>query len=329
MRIRPSAAFFRLFVLVASLVLLTSRLMLLAHEFGGHAAPARLFGGRVTGWYLFLFAGGRVSYRLAGLGVGQRLLVSLGGIAIELVVGAVAFVAARRMRDRAVASFCLLCVGTVLMGHGALYLARGVHYGFGDGAFLSQLLGSARVIVVLAAGALAAAVALVGGRRLAKLPAALLEGAPRRVAGATLLVFAGAGLFHGALALSETRWFPDATWAAVMEDSSVAGARAELARRVSEAKRRGEALPSRDEQERMMEALERARRPWPLDPLLAITVVAALVLGVLRGAQESRASSAAGGVATLLRWRTIGGVAGALVVAMGLILVLRPFGVPH
>ncbi|HSO36644.1 MAG TPA: hypothetical protein VLT33_29165, partial [Labilithrix sp.] len=86
---------------------------------------------------------------------------------------------------------------------------------------------------------------------------------------------------------------------------------------------------SRDEQERMMEALERARRPWPLDPLLAITVVAALALGVLRGAQESRASRAAGGVATLLRWRTIGGVAAALVVAMGLILVLRPLGVPH
>ncbi|CAN5747840.1 hypothetical protein BH11MYX4_BH11MYX4_42810 [soil metagenome] len=78
-----------------------------------------------------------------------------------------------------------------------------------------------------------------------------------------------------------------------------------------------------------MDARERARRPWPLDPLLAITVVAALVLGVLRGVQERRASGAAGGLAPRLRWRTIGGVAGALVVAVGLILVLRPFGAPH
>ena len=285
-----SAASIRLFALVASVVLLTSRVMLLVHEFGGHAAPAKLFGGRVTGWYLFLFAGGRVSYRVPDLDAGQRLVVSLGGIAIELVVGALAFALARRMRERAVVAFCSLCVGTVLVGHAAVYLARGVHYGFGDGAFLAQLLGEARVIVVAAASALAVGVTLTGARRLARLPAALFGGTLRRAAGATLLVFACAGLLHGALALAEIRWFPDPAWVAVMENASVSAARAELARRIAEAKRRGEPLPSTEEQERMMQALEQARRPWPLDPVLAVAVVAALVGGVVRGARDCATS---------------------------------------
>jgi len=326
--------FNRLFVLLTTVVLLTSRVMLLAHEFGGHAAPAKLFGGRVTGWYLFMFAGGRVSYRVPQLDTAQRLVVTLGGIAIELIVGAIAFVLARRMRERAVASFCLLAVGTVVVGHGAMYLARGVHYGFGDGAFLAQRLGAARELVVLAASALAVGVALGGGRRLARLPASIFRGTPRRVVGATLLVFACAGLAHGALAVAETRWFPDPAWVAVMENASVAAARAELAQRIAEAKQRGEALPSSEEQDRMMEALERARRPWPLDPVLLVAVIAGLIAGVVRGTRDVHAKKTdadgatddAADDAAPPTWRTIGRVAGALVVAVGVILLLRALG---
>jgi hypothetical protein len=322
------SAFLRLTGLVALVALLTSRVMLLVHEFGGHAAPASLFGGRISGWFLFLFAGGRVSYRVLDLDVGRRLVVTLGGIAIELAVGAAAFVLARRLRARPVGAFCLLCVGTVLVGHAAIYLARGVHYGFGDGAFLAQRLGGARAIVVFGASALAVGAAVAGGRRLARLPAALFDGTPRRVAGATLLAFACAGLVHGGLAAAEIRWFPDPAWVAVMEDASVAAARAEVARRIAEARRSGEALPTTEEQERMMQALERARRPWPLDPVLVLAVIAALVIGVLRGARESCATREVASSA-LLRWRTIGGVGGALIVAIGVILVLRHFGAPH
>ena len=315
--------------------------MLLVHEFGGHAAPARLFGGHVTGWYLFVFAGGRVSYRVGQLDTGERLVVSLGGIAIELVVGGLAFLLARTARKRAVAAFCLLCVGTVLVGHAALYLARGVHYGFGDGRLLAQRLGAAHGLVTAAASALAVGAVASGGRRLARLPAALFTGTPRRVAGATLLVFACAGLLHGALAWSEVRWFPDPAYVRAMEDASVASARAELADRMAHAKRLGEALPSSEAQERMMQALERARRPWPLDPVLVVAIVAALALGVWRGAREVRASREtrsaneaneaneahrANDAATLPGWRTIGGVGGALLIAIAIILVLRQIG---
>ena len=264
-----SRAFVRLTALVAGVALLTSRVMLLLHELGGHAAPAALFGGRVTGWYLFLFAGGRVSYHLGEMSTGHRLVVSLGGIAIELVVGVLAFALAARRRTRAIAAFALRCVGTVLLGHGGLYLARGVHYGFGDGA----------------------------------------------------------------LALAEIRWFPDPAWVRVMESASLVAAREELARRVVEAERRGEALPSAEEQQRMMDALDRARRPWPLDPVLVLAVVAGLVVGVTRGSREQRARDAAiatpdQGAPALPSGRLLGGLGAALGAALVLILVLRALAPP-
>jgi hypothetical protein len=323
-------AFVRLAALVTSVVLLTSRVMLLLHEFAGHAAPAALFGGRITGWYLFLFAGGRVSYRLGNLDSGRRLVVSLGGIALELLLGAGAFVLARRLRARAVTSFALVAVGTVLVGHATMYLARGVHYGFGDGTLLAQRLGSARVIVVLVATAVAVAVAVAGGTRLARFAAAFFDGTPRRVAGAVLLVFACAGLVHGALAFAEVRWFPDPAWARVMESASVVDAREELARRVADARQQGEQPPSPEEQARLMRALERARRPWPLDPVLVLAVVGGLVLGVMRGTRAQAASRASlddeARGPRLPGWNVVGGIVAVLGAVIAVLLVLRHLG---
>jgi hypothetical protein len=322
MAVTGSSAFTRLSALVASVVLLTSRVALLVHEFAGHAAPAALFGGRVTGWYLFAFAGGRVSYRLGDLATGRRLVVSLGGIVLELLLGAGAFVLAGRMRRHATTAFAQRCVGTVLVGHAAMYLARGVHYGYGDGALLARCLGASRVLVVLAASVLAVAVAVAGGSRLATHAASFFAGPTRRAAAAILLVFACAGLVHGALAFAEIRWFPDPAWVRVMEDASVAAARDEVARHVAEARRRGEQPPSTEEQARMTEALERARRPWPLDPFLVVAVVAGLGVGVVRGTRRQRAAAATQATA-LPTWRAIGGVVAALGAVIGVILALR------
>lgn len=324
------AAFVRLSLLVASVALLTSRVMLLVHEFVGHAAPATLFGGRVVGWYLFVFAGGRVSYRLPALGTGQRLVVTLGGIALEVVFGVAAFALARRLRARArereVVAFCLHATGTVLIGHGAIYLARGVHYGFGDGAFLAQLLGGTRIVVVALASVLAVGVAAAGGRRLARFAADFFAGSLRRVASAVLLVFACAGAVHGALAFTEVRYASDAVWGRVMEPASVVAARDEVARRLAEAKRRGEDAPSPEEQARLTKELERARRPWPLDPFLVPATVAALIAGVLRGVRDQRARAAtadAPPAPDLPTWASIRALVAALSLAVALILVLR------
>lgn len=312
-------AFARMLSLVSVVVLLTSRTMLLLHEFVGHGAAAVLFGGRITGWYLFLFAGGRVSYETDVLGAGPRLVVTLGGIALEIVIGAIAFVVARRLRTHALAAFCALCVGTVLVGHGAVYLARGVHYGYGDGAFLARLLGRSGVVVVLLASGLAVAAAVHGGRHLAELPRMVFAGSSKRIAGMALLVFVGAGLVHGALASVELRWFPDPKWVSIMEHASLVSARAELARRLEQARQRGDVVPSPAEQKRQLEALEDERRPWPLDPALAVTLMGGLVVGVRRGAR----AEGTGMTAKPPSWPTIGALAGALALIVVVIFVLR------
>lgn len=323
MRLWTSPAFGRLLVLLASVVLLTSRAMLLLHEFVGHGAVATVLGGQVTGWRLFLFAGGRVSFRTEGLGLDSRLLISLGGIALELALGTIAIALARRMRERHVVAFSLWCAGGVVVAHAAVYLARGVHYGFGDGALLAARLGGLRGLIVLAASVLAIATALFAARRLAALPLSIFAGSRGAVIGATLLVFAGAAVIHGALAWVEIRYFPDPTWAAIMEDASVAKARADLARELAEPRRRGESLPSTGEQQRMLDELERARRPWPLDPVLIAGLVAAIVAGVVRGARADHPTSATTARASPPSWRAIGIVAALLVVALGVIFALR------
>jgi hypothetical protein len=323
---RNAVAFTRLSVLVASVALLTSRVMLLVHEFVGHAAPATLFGGRVVGWYLFLFAGGRVSYRLGEMSDDRRLVVALGGISIELLVGALALLLARARRDRATVAFCLVFVGTVLVVHPAMYLARGVHYGFGDGALLGRQLGGSRVIVVMAASALGVGATLAGARRLARFAASFFAGTPRRVTSMILLVLVCAGLVHGVLAVTELHFSSDAGYSRAMESASVTSARDEMANRIARAKRLGEAVPSPEEQARMMKALERARRPWPLDPLLVLAVLTALVVGVVRGTREQRATEVETDPVDLPSWRDVHRILAALALVLAVILVVRSFG---
>jgi hypothetical protein len=311
----------RLFVLVALVMLLTSRVMLLVHEFVGHGLVAVLCGGHVTGWFLFLFAGGRVSYDIEGLSVGQRLCVSLGGITLQLVLGTMAIVFARRRPAGSLFGYALLCAGAIAAGHGGVYLARGVHYGFGDGALLGWWLGGGRWIVVLLASATTVAVAYAGGLGLAELPASLARGSAWRIAAVTVLLFAGAGLVHGALAWVEIHAFPDPAWVAVMEEAAAAEARAEVERRVAAARFRGETVPSTEEQQKMLDAIEREHRPWPLDPFLAVAVVGAFGAGLFRAARRRGRLDAHPPT-----WRSIGGVAVSLVVACGAILLLRWVG---
>ena len=131
-------ALLRLVVLSACVGLLWSRVTLVLHELLGHAVTASLFGARVTGYHLFVFAGGRVSYRFPDERPGPRLVTSLGGIALELLVGAVALALARRARRPAV-RYALASLAVIDAAHGAVYLARGTHYGYGDGALLARV----------------------------------------------------------------------------------------------------------------------------------------------------------------------------------------------
>lgn len=313
-------ALLRLVVLSSCVGLLWSRVTLVLHELLGHAVTASLFGARVTGYHLFVFAGGRVSYRFPDERPGPRLVTSLGGIALELLVGAVALALARRARRPAV-RYALASLAVIDAAHGAVYLARGTHYGYGDGALLAEALGPiTRTAIVACASAIAVVATLTAGRELGRLAAGWLPSSPRRVVASMVLAAVASLAVHGALAWGELRWFPDARYAALMQDAATARAKQELARRLLEARRRGEPLPSDEERRRLLEALARSKRPWPLDPPLALGVIAGALVGLARGAREGAAQPSR---RRTLTKREVGVAALAALAAVGVVVVLR------
>src|SRR5689334_11036212 len=94
-----TAATARLACVLAGVGLVTTRLGLIAHELVGHGAAALAVGGTVEKVRLFWFAGGWIDYDLPRPApLASRVFVSLGGIALELVVGlALWFVFAKRV----------------------------------------------------------------------------------------------------------------------------------------------------------------------------------------------------------------------------------------
>lgn len=139
----------KLALLFLALGLITSRLSLILHEFVGHGLVAVLQGGVVTDFQLYLFGGGWIRYQLPQITALQEQLISLGGIALELLVGAVLLLLSRRLRRPGLLWFGLVSFGFCNVIHGLIYLVDGTHYGFGDGHGLHVLLAQRRWLVVL------------------------------------------------------------------------------------------------------------------------------------------------------------------------------------
>lgn len=315
---RLSGARARLCLFATLFVLLSSRATLVLHEVVGHGLTATAFGARITGLYMFVFAGGRVSYAFPDDGDRGRLATSLGGIALELVLGLGALFAARRARPGTAARFSLVTFFAIDAAHAALYLARGAHYGYGDGALLASRVGvGARTAIVIGASAIAVTVAAVAGARLGAIAAGWIVGSPRGAVLALFGAFIVALAVQAGLALAELRLFPDPAYASIMEDRATAAAKREVARRLAEARRRGEDLPTEEARRRMIAELARARRPWPLDPPLGIAFVSALAIGARRGARRPE------GTAGEPSWRSIRAAGVGLAVSLALIAASR------
>src|SRR5215470_1087740 len=90
------AAVARLTALLACVALATGRLGLIAHELVGHGGTAVVLGGRILEVKLFWFAGGLIRYDMDNPSLAAELAVSMGGIAIEIVVGTALWLAACR-----------------------------------------------------------------------------------------------------------------------------------------------------------------------------------------------------------------------------------------
>ncbi|MBZ0238151.1 MAG: hypothetical protein K8M05_37925, partial [Deltaproteobacteria bacterium] len=162
-----SAARLGLFALGVALV--TSRVGLVAHELVGHGGAAKVYDAEIREVHLYYTAGGWIGYdRGTPWTWTEAIVVSLAGIAVELVMAALAaagaWLAARRGRTALGVALGGAALG--LFVHAGFYLAAGVYHGVGDGTLVHRKLGEARGWVSWPAALLLVAVTYAGARRL-------------------------------------------------------------------------------------------------------------------------------------------------------------------
>jgi hypothetical protein len=114
------------------LAILASRAALLLHEVVGHGLTSLALGAQGFTLKLSLLGGGYVlPTNLRASGAGYAFF-ALGGIAVNLLTGAAAWIIARRLRRRGLLYAFLLMLGAGSIGQALFYLATGFYYGEGD-----------------------------------------------------------------------------------------------------------------------------------------------------------------------------------------------------
>jgi len=120
-------------VALLALMILASRLALVLHEVGGHAVPAKALGATALEVRLSPLGGGCVSPTFPRpVGPTGTVIFDLGGIAINLLTGAAAWICARRIASRGLDYVALLFLGVGSTAGAIVYLACGLYYGSGD-----------------------------------------------------------------------------------------------------------------------------------------------------------------------------------------------------
>lgn len=114
-----------------ALIVLASRAALAIHEIGGHALPAALFGATRITIRLSTLGGGYVDW-MGQIHGWRAIVVSLGGIALNLATGATAWLLSRRRPRPGLSSTALLVFGAGSVAGAVVYLANGFYYGSGD-----------------------------------------------------------------------------------------------------------------------------------------------------------------------------------------------------
>jgi len=116
-----------------ALMILASRVALVVHEVGGHAVPAKVLGAKKVEVRLSPLGGGFVSPTFPKpVSRAGTAIFDLGGIALNLITGAAAWFAARRLAWRGLGYVALLFLGVGSVAGAIVYLSSGFYYGSGD-----------------------------------------------------------------------------------------------------------------------------------------------------------------------------------------------------
>ncbi|HET9620824.1 MAG TPA: hypothetical protein VFP84_05645 [Kofleriaceae bacterium] len=286
---------------LAAIALTLSRLGLIVHELIGHGGAALAVGGRVTDVHLFWFAGGWIRYDVPDVGLAGALAISLGGIAIESVIGVALWIGLAR-GGGGLGRRTVRTLGAALFVHAMWYLATGTWHGYGDGRLIHAAAGDARYPIAIAAGLVGGAAGFAGAR--------LLFASIRSVTGlaGALLAIAAAATINVALDLGELHLRRDAPYATIMQPERERAAARELAAWQA-------AQPAADAAaiEAQKRALAAAHRDVPFAWLLGASLIVAIVAGAARSPTCSEHA---------LARRTIGLAAAAAVISTATVIAI-------
>ena len=296
----------RLAALATCAGLATSRIGLVAHELVGHGGAAIAMGGTVTDVQLFWFAGGWIRFDAPG----GELVIALGGIAVESIVGLALWIGLAR--NTSLGARIARAIGGALVLHASWYLATGTWHGFGDGAQLHRELGDAKWMVAVPAALVTMAAGYAAARWVLGALAATVPGGRRRRIAGTVIALVLAGGVQLAAALGEVQLRRDATYGQVMRREPDRVAARELAQWAEDQARAGQA-PSEQARAEMQRNLAQRHAQFPFAIVLAILTVLAVFAGAVRTRAEAAAPVASG---LLARCAVVCGGSIALVIAL-------------
>jgi len=275
------AAVARLTCILAGVGLVTTRLGLIAHELIGHGVTAIVLGGEVLTARLHYFGGGWIRYDTPeDFSIPERLAVSLGGIAFELVVGMGMWIALARRTS--LVGKIMRAVGAALAFHGLWYLAVGTYHGFGDGRLLRWLTGDGHYVIAIAAGAAMCTLGFFAARAILQPLAATLPS--RRVGGMILAVVIASGI-QGGLMFGELALRPDPDYGGIMLTEKKRVVQRDLADWEQQQRERGVAIDEEARRARERDLAEQ-HRELPFIWILGVCAALAIAAGWWRARDE-------------------------------------------
>ena len=305
------------------LLFLAGRIGLFLHEFAGHALAWCLMGGKLSGFRLFLFGGGRVQYsythNLSNLSVMQELTVQLSGIAVELAVGiiltimAVFWIITRQIRA------LLVSAASVLIVHALFYLTVSTYYGSGDGHLVFTILqgGVRQTFLFLTFGMTLAAAFLISYQFSPMIKSWLESDSPKQKTWMIMIGACIAVLLHGMLTMGERIVVNDTVYASVKTSENERLKKAALSKYIADYMEKYGAQPDNEQIQNLKKELKQKYWQYPLDIFLGIGIVIASLFGYFKSQHNEYQDSKP------IIWKDIFSLGSASILVAGLILILN------
>ncbi len=305
------------------LLFLAGRIGLFLHEFLGHALAWRLLGGRLTGFSLFIFGGGRVKFSQSpsqiDLSTMQQLAVQLSGIGVELAVGTILMILATFWSSSRSFRALLVSASGVLIVHAFFYLTVGMYYGSGDGQLLFKLLqgGLRQIFIFITFGMTVVSAFLISYQFAPTVKSWWGDGSLKKGSWIIILCACSAVLLHGLLTYGERIVVNDPVYDKIKSSAKERQKAAELSKLIADYLAQHGIPPDKVQMQNLEQTLKKKYWQFPLDIILGIGILAGSLLGYLKARRKEFENS------NPITWKDIIPLGSTSVLVAGLIIILN------